>query len=266
MIKFPTQKRVDLYKNAVSSEQLQLDLAVAQAFIFDARETDDPETVLKLIRKAIKKSPLCADAYLCYSEISDEPAAAKISYLETAMYAAFITLGENVHEFAGQYWGLIETRPYMRAKAALAVALWESGHFYPALDHCREILQLNPDDNQGVRYLLTGYYLELEMAEDLFLLMDNYASDMGPSLQYTRALLAYRNSSSDADSLAKTAISSNRYIPELLSTCCLQPKSNTGTVTWGEQDEAIDYVNNNIKPWIRTSGAIDWIVALTVLV
>ncbi len=30
MIKFPTKKRVDLYKNAVSSEQLQLDLAAAQ--------------------------------------------------------------------------------------------------------------------------------------------------------------------------------------------------------------------------------------------
>ncbi|KDT77361.1 hypothetical protein AB20_4720 [Escherichia coli 3-475-03_S1_C1] len=36
MIKFPTKKRVDLYKNAVSSEQLHLDLAAAQEFMFDA--------------------------------------------------------------------------------------------------------------------------------------------------------------------------------------------------------------------------------------
>jgi hypothetical protein len=56
MIKFPTKKRVDLYKNAVSSEQLQLDLAAAQEFMFDAWETDDLDVVLKLIRKAIKKS------------------------------------------------------------------------------------------------------------------------------------------------------------------------------------------------------------------
>lgn len=54
MIKFPTKKRVDLYKNAVSSEQLQLDLAAAQEFMFDAWETDDLDVVLKLIRKAIK--------------------------------------------------------------------------------------------------------------------------------------------------------------------------------------------------------------------
>lgn len=34
MIKFPTTKRVDLYKTAVSSEQLHLDLVAAQEFMF----------------------------------------------------------------------------------------------------------------------------------------------------------------------------------------------------------------------------------------
>ncbi|MBC4285211.1 tetratricopeptide repeat protein, partial [Klebsiella pneumoniae] len=161
MIKFPTKKRVDLYKNAVSSEQLHLDLAAAQEFMFDAWETDDLDVVLKLIRKAIKKSPLCADAYSFYCEISQEPPESKIGNLETALYAASIALGEDFQEFAGRFWGFVETRPYMRAKAALADALWESGNFYPAMTHCREMLKLNPNDNQGIRHLLTGYYLEL---------------------------------------------------------------------------------------------------------
>lgn len=77
MIKFPTTKRVDLYKTAVNSEQLHLDLVAAQEFMFDARENDDTEVVLKLIRKAIKKSPLCADAYSFYCEISQEPPESK---------------------------------------------------------------------------------------------------------------------------------------------------------------------------------------------
>ncbi len=149
MIKFPTKKRVDLYKNAVSSEQLHLDLAAAQEFMFDARETDDLDVVLKLIRKAIKKSPLCADAYSFYCELSQEPPESKIGNLETALYAASIALGEDFQEFAGRFWGFVETRPYMRAKAALAEALWESGNFYPAMAHCREMLKLNPNDNRG---------------------------------------------------------------------------------------------------------------------
>lgn len=123
MIKFPTKKRVDIYTNAVSSEQLQLDLAAAQEFMFDAWETDDFDAVLKLIRKAIKKSPLCADAYTFYCEISGEPPESKISILETALYAANIALGEDFQEFAGNFWGFVETRPFMRTKAALADAL-----------------------------------------------------------------------------------------------------------------------------------------------
>lgn len=143
MIKFPTKKRVDLYKNAVSSEQLRLDLAAAQECMFDAWETDELEAVLKLIKKAIKKSPFCADAYSFYCEISEEPPASKISHLETALYAAGIAPGEDFQEIAGRFW-------------SLADALWESGNFYPAMVHCREMLQLNPNDNQGIRHLLAG--------------------------------------------------------------------------------------------------------------
>jgi tetratricopeptide (TPR) repeat protein len=89
----------------------------------------------------------------------------------------------------------------MRAKAALAEALWESGNFYPAMAHSREMLKLNPNDNQGIRHLLANYYLELEMVDDLALLLDDYPGDMRSFFQYTRALLAYRQSSPDADDM-----------------------------------------------------------------
>lgn len=143
MIKFPTKKRVDLYKNAVSSEQLQLDLAAAQEFMFDAWETDDLDVVLKLIRKAIKKSPLCADAYSFYCEISEEPPESKIGNLETALYAASIALGEDFQEFAGNFWGFVETRPYMRAKAALADALLDTSLACYRSTNCNQSLTVD---------------------------------------------------------------------------------------------------------------------------
>lgn len=127
----------------------------------------------------------------------------------------------------------------------------------PAMAHCREMLKLNPNDNQGIRHLLTGYYLELEMVDELALLLDDYSEDVRPYLQYTRALLAYRQPSPDADDIAKTAIDSNKHIPGLLSKRRLQPKSNSGYIMLGELDEAIDYINHNIKPWVKAPNAIE---------
>lgn len=61
--------------------------------------------------------------------------------------------------------------------------------------------------------------------DDLVLLLDDYSGDIRPYFQYTRALLAYRQSSPDADEIAKAAISSNRHIPGLLSKLVKRLKS-----------------------------------------
>lgn len=57
-------------------------------------------------------------------------------------------------------------------------------------------------------------------------------------------------------------ISTNKHIPGLLAKRRMQPKSTTGYITLGALDEAIDYINNNLKPWVRTPGAIQWLSKL----
>ena len=59
-------------------------------------------------------------------------------------------------EYAGHFWGFLETRPYMRARAGLAGALLKLGDVDGAIDHFRDMLRLNPNDNQGIRYLCSA--------------------------------------------------------------------------------------------------------------
>jgi hypothetical protein len=132
--------------------------------MFDAWETDDLDVVLKLIRKAIKKSPLCADAYSFYCEISQEPPESKIGNLETALYAASIALGEDFQEFAGRFWGFVETRPYMRAKAAWLMPYGVRYFTQPWLIAAK--CSFNPNDNRDSSFI-NCYYLELEMVDEL---------------------------------------------------------------------------------------------------
>lgn len=74
----------------------------------------------------------------------------------------------------GDFWGLIETRPYMRARFGLAMALWSCGQGEEAAAHGAELLRLNPDDNQGVRYLLLTWLVALGRDDDAGALMKTY--------------------------------------------------------------------------------------------
>lgn len=56
-------------------------------------------------------------------------------------------------------WGIIENRPYLRALSNLALVLTESRQHTEALAIYERLLALNPDDNQGVRWLIGLSYL-----------------------------------------------------------------------------------------------------------
>jgi len=261
-IKLPTRKRVDSYINKASNDIIQSELHEAHEIMYDAWECDNYFSIIQKIKKALRKSPLCADAYTYYSELTVDGIAKRKSYLETAVYAAEKALDAPIDEFKGSRWGLIETRPYMRARAGLASCLWELGRYDESLSHYQQLLELNPNDNQGLRYLLSTHYLELEKVSELEELLSQYPDEYSTFFSYTTALIAYRKSLSSADEKGNEAISCNRYVPGYLSEKIKQPENSNGYITVGAPDEAIEYVNSNLLAWMRTPGAIDWMATL----
>ena len=70
-------------------------------------------------------------------------------------------IGEKeFNELKGHFWMAHETRPYMRAKAGLASCLFFMRRYDEAIKHYQEMLELNPNDNQGVRYQLAVWLVE----------------------------------------------------------------------------------------------------------
>ena len=49
---------------------------------------------------------------------------------------------------AGHFWGLLETRPYLRARLGLAHSLWTAARREKAVRHLQEMLRLKPGDKQ----------------------------------------------------------------------------------------------------------------------
>ena len=57
-------------------------------------------------------------------------------------------------------WGLLENRPFMRAYHNLGLWHFHSDRYDEAIEIFERLLSVNPDDNQGVRYLLPVCWFE----------------------------------------------------------------------------------------------------------
>ena len=187
---------------AISGQRGDDATAKAQEVMYEAWEASNPRTRIALARKALEISPLCADAYNLLAEQARTIDEARDLYVK-AMEAAELALGPKAfEEYAGQFWGFLETRPYMRARAGLAGALLELGDEAAAIGHYRDMLKLNPNDNQGIRYGLAACLLR--RGEDAELREPLAAYDeASTNWLYTRALLAFRAGGADDEQAAK---------------------------------------------------------------
>ena len=233
----------------------------AQELIYDAFEADSDEKQIALARQALKISPDCADAYVLLAEHAETLEQA-LALNQQGVAAGERALGKRFfRENAGQFWGLLETRPYMRARLGLAQCLWSAHRSEAALAHYRDMLRLNPGDNQGIRYLLCECLLDLDRKDELDRLLDQYADDASATWVYSRALLAFRREGDTEASrrLLRKAAESNAHVPAYLVGNKPIPRDLPEYVGFGDEDEAVSYVVSSLSAWKNTPGAITWL-------
>ncbi len=239
-------------------------LEKAQELIYEAFETGSHRKRVQLAKKALKVSSDCADAYvLLAEETAKDPEEAKELY-EKGVQAGESALGEEVfEEDAGHFWGILETRPYMRARQGLALASWELGERSEAIAHYQQMLHLNPNDNQGVRYLLANALLEEGLDDDLGELLESYEDDAGAGWVYARALWRFRTEGDgeEARSALEEAISFNPFVAGYLLGRKGMPGALPALVGFGDESEAVVYFAEALPGWLRTPGAIEWLRA-----
>ena len=235
-------------------------LELAQEKAVDVMEAPRSRERIALAREALALSPLCGDAYLVLArETADANEALELQRRAVAVGAE--ALGDAVfRDDAGSFWGLLETRPYMRARHELALALWRLGHREEAVAHYREMLRLNPNDNQGIRYLLIDALLELGREADADALLDRYEEDDSAHWIWSAALLAFRrtgNSAAARKALAK-AVEANRHVAAYLLEEKPIPATLPGFIGVGDESEAVSYAHYAAGAWAAAPGATGW--------
>ncbi len=227
----------------------------------EAQQTDDVDERVRLTIEALRIDPDCAEAHLLLGDAAPTAAEAADSYRE-AMQAAERRLGPAAfQEYAGHFWGFIETRPYMAARERLAEALWAAGRRDEALTHYEALLELNPNDNQGVRQILASHDIEAGRFDALEKLLDRYPDDSSPELSYARPLLTFRRQGDvpAAREQLRRAFDLNRYVPEYLLGESPLPLERPEWITAGGKDEAIAYVFTARIAWSSVPEALAWL-------
>lgn len=163
----------------------------AQELAFDAWEEPARLKRIVLAKKALRISPYCTDAYNILAKETEDIAEC------VNLYTQGVEVGQKAFgkkffkENEGYFWGLTETRPYMRAMEGLADCLREQSERQKAIEICHEMLRLNPNDNQGIRYLLINWLI----AESAFEVAEKIISDYPENsvfMLYGAALLYFR--------------------------------------------------------------------------
>jgi tetratricopeptide (TPR) repeat protein len=236
-------------------------LEQAQDLMYEAWDAVGKKRI-ELAKQALELSPDCADAYVLLAEEAAQDAAEARKLYEQGVTAGERALGPEVfEEDVGHFWGLIETRPYMRARLGLAQCLWFMGEKKEAIAHYTDMLRLNPNDNQGIRYLLLGCLLQEGEDAAVEKLLAEYEDDGTAAWLYSRALLVFRREgpSRSANACLKKALRQNRHVPLYFLGRKKLPKFMPEYVGWGDENEAIAYVAQFANAWLQTPGAVDWL-------
>lgn len=236
-------------------------LEEAQQRMYEAWEASGKRRI-KLAKEALKISPDCADAYVLLAEESARSIEEACELYAAGVAAGQRALGDELfEEGVGHFWGMVETRPYMRARAGLGSCLWLLDRRAEAIQHFEDMLRLNPGDNQGLRYFLLTWYIVEGLAGKTEHLLAEYEDDAAAAWQYNRALFYFRQKqgSKQARAALRKALEFNPHVPKYLLNPRLLPDEPPAYVGFGDVNEAVSYVFESGLLWLEDEEALAWL-------
>jgi tetratricopeptide (TPR) repeat protein len=227
----------------------------AEAQCQEALESFGRRRVL-LARNALAEDPNHIEASILLAE-STRAADRRIELFRSAQRAVATALGADMDQLAGDFWGFHETRPYMRACHGLAVALSDAGQVSDAIEQYREMLRLNPNDNQGVRYEIVPLLLAQDRDAEAVAVLDEYPEEAASWL-YMKSLVEFRRSgrSAAAKKALRAAFNANAHVLTLMQAD--KPPKMPESYALGSPEEAAICLEELKMVWDETEGYLGW--------
>jgi tetratricopeptide (TPR) repeat protein len=235
--------------------------ARALELAFDAMEAKSEAEARKLAKLALRLDPDCVDALLAMTELDARSPREAIEGLQRAVAAGERSLGKKfIAENKGRFWLMLDTRPYMRALGQLAEVLRSQGISLDAIRIYERMLELNPNDNQGVRDPLLGLYLATGDLKGAGRLLKKYKEDGSANFEWARVTERFVSGDRDgAAAVLKTARRANPQVEQFLLRKKPLPKAMPEMYGPGSEEEAVLVISFLSGAWAENQEMSFWL-------
>lgn len=221
----------------------------------------DPKTGMKLAKQALELYPENVAA-LNYMALHSTNIKTALALYKKAIAMATEQLGaKHFEEVKGHFWMAPETRPYMTARFGYANCLVMLNREEEAVKEFESMMELNPNDNQGVRYNLSSVLLRMKKYNAYYDFYKKHCLDSSTINLFNYALFAFAtqgNTPYSTNALRK-ADEANNFVLEYLCGFDEPDFYETDYYSPGDEREAILYLEMNSVAWIECEGAMEWV-------
>jgi tetratricopeptide (TPR) repeat protein len=246
-------------------EHLKSDpMELAQELAFQAYEAEEAEQALELAEKALELDDHCVDALCLRAFLACEDLGELIGELEHAATTGEKRLGEEFFaEYMGDFWPLVEARPYLRTVKQLAEVLWSVGRRFDAVANYENLMDLDPDDHMGNAALLLGCYLAMGEVQRSWDLLEDV--DDGDSTVYAWAWVLLNLMVEDEENAREAlerALAANPYVAPWLAGVGDPGERELPTaarIVRGSEDEALIALDVLAEGWDCDPEARWWL-------
>jgi tetratricopeptide (TPR) repeat protein len=234
----------------------------AQQLVYEAWEAATDELEAELMSRALELNPRNVDALLYTLDAAKLDPETEIEALRKIVASGEQDLGpKRFKEFAGHFWIAMETRPYMRARHRLADSLRDIGRLDEAIIEYDAMLILNPNDNQGVRYLLLPLYLTTGRLEPARELLGKYREfEFSAVFAWCRVLeRILSGDQSGAKNALATARKQNPNVQSYIKGQRKLPRELPAAYSPGSKEEAVCFADVLRAAWGKHPEALKWL-------
>ena len=212
-----------------------------------AHNAKSKKQALKYAKDAYKLCSACFDAILFQVDL-EENSGKRMKLLDEGLKFEEDRLrkeGFFDKDSIGNFYGIFETRPYIRGLYDKARYYFEDGKLNLAKKVCMEVLRLNEHDNTGIRYMLMAIYACLEDEKSMLSLRKKY-SENSFSMLFPMFVLYYRlgNDKKACEYLKKAYNANKNLLKFFKGTMKVNDNMAVGYYSMGDSSELIMYFSN----------------------